>query len=190
MNIVVRRFLMCLCLLLPILTVGCVKAAPPPPPPPPSSTVIARVTAAKKIFLANAGADLLFTQEVTGGSDGSYNELHASLKNWGHFQLVDSTTQADLIFEIRSTEGFQTQWVMNTRFNSPSAGHNETNYDPPIFTLSILDPSTREVLYQIVSPAGRGSNIPKGKIAFTQSIEVLTDKIKALVAEPAATQNQ
>jgi hypothetical protein len=31
--------------------------------------------------------------------------------------------------------------------------------------------------------------LPKGKIAFTQSIGVLTDKIKALVAVPAATQN-
>jgi hypothetical protein len=44
-------------------------------------------------------------------------------------------------------------------------------------------------VYSIVVPAGRGSNKAKGAVAFTQSIGVLTDKIKALVAVPAATQN-
>lgn len=190
MNTVARRLLMCFYLLLPILAVGCVKPAAPPPPPPPSPAVTARVAAARKIFLSNAGSDALFMADITGGTNRSYDELDASLKQWRYFQLVDSPIQADLIFEIRSTEASNQQWVMNTSTYGVGAGHNETTYSPPIFTLSVLDPSTREVLYQIVSPAGgSGMKIPKSTVAFTQSINTLTDKLKALVAVPAATQN-
>lgn len=192
MNIAIGRFFVSLSLLLPILTVGCVKPAPPPPPPPPPSpAVIARVTAAKKIFLSNAGADTKFAHDMTGGTDGSYNALYASLRNWGIFQIVDAPAQADLIFEIRSTEAIHTQRVMNTGINSVYAGHDDTTFSPPIFTLSILDPSTKEVLYQIVSPAGGfGIKKPKSTIAFDKSINTLTDKIKALVIVPPVTQKQ
>jgi hypothetical protein len=189
-NIQIRRGLLNACLFLSVLTVGCVKATPPPPPPPPpSAQVIARVTAAKKIFLANAGSSELFTDELTGGANGSYNELYASLKQWGYFQLVDSPAQADLIFKIRSDEDIDETQVMDWNPHSTSSSYTIMGPRHPKFTLSILDPPTGTVLYQIVSPAGRGSNIPKGKIAFTQSINVLTDKIKAIVTAPAPAQN-
>jgi hypothetical protein len=66
----------------------------------------------------------------------------------------------------------------------------------PTFKLSIYGasalfgaPARDQVYYSFEMPAGRGSNKAKGAIAFTQSIVVLTDKIKALVAAPAPTQN-
>jgi hypothetical protein len=59
----------------------------------------------------------------------------------------------------------------------------------PTFKLSIFGASAHDPVYSIKMPAGRGSNKAKGAIAFTQSIDVLTDKIKALVAAPAPTQN-
>ena len=184
MNAALRRPLLYLCLLLPILTVACARTpAPLPPPPPPA--VIARVTAAKKIFLSNAGADSYFVSDIPGGANVSYNELYSSLKQWGYFQLVDSATQADLIFEIRSTESCDWEHTGNI-----TANHYNQACSAPFLNLSILDPSTRASLYTIVLPAGRGSTIPKGKIAFTQSIEVLTNKIKALVVSPAPTQKQ
>jgi hypothetical protein len=148
--------------------------------------VIAKVTAAKKIFLSNGGVDKGFTHFIPGGPDVSYNELYAALKQWGYFQLVDSPAQADLIFDIRSTVDMHTEFVYS--LNPDKVGHDETGYIP-ILTLSISDASTHAPIYSIVIDAGRGSNIPKGKIAFAKSITALTDKVKALVAAPAPTQN-
>ena len=160
--------------------------APPPPPPPPSLAVISQVTAAKKIFLSNGGVDDIFNHFIPGGPNVSYNELYVSLKQWGHFQLVDSPAQADLIFEIRSTV-IVGQYVVNG--GNANIATDTTESYKPIFTLSIIDPSTHAPVYSIEMPAGRGSNKAKGAIAFTQSIGVLTDKIKVLVAVPAVSQN-
>jgi hypothetical protein len=149
--------------------------------------VISQVTAAKKIFLSNAGADKGFTQLIPGGPNGTYNELYASLKQWGYFQLVDSQSQADLIFEISSTTIVH-EYIIKPGGNVNIASDTTESYTP-IFTLSIWNPSMHGPIYSIVMPAGRGSNKAKGAIAFTQSIGVLTDKIKDLVATPAPTQN-
>jgi hypothetical protein len=160
--------------------------APPPPPPPPPLSVISQVTAAKKIFLSNGGVDDIFDHFIPGGPNGSYNELYVSLKQWGHFQLVDSPSQADLIFEIRSTV-IVGQYVVNG--GNANIATDTTESYTPIFTLSIFEASTHASIYSIRMLAGRGSNKAKGAIAFTQSIGVLTDKIKALVAASAPTQN-
>jgi hypothetical protein len=186
-NFIVRRPLSFFCLLLTIFTLACAQqvVAPPPTPPPPLS-VITKVTAAKKIFVSNAGADNSFLHFIPGGPNGTYSELYASLKQWGYFQLVDSPSQADLIFEIRSST------IIN-QYVKPGGNVNIASDTIegfiPIFTLSIFDASTHDPVDSIVMPAGRGSNKAKGAIAFTQSIGVLTDRIKALVVVPAATQN-
>jgi hypothetical protein len=152
--------------------------------PPPPLVVIAKVTSAKKVFVSNAGAEDLFVYDIPGGANVSYNEFYASLKQWAYFQLVDSPTQADLIFEIRGTE---------TCHDVLEGKITDNHYIPvcggPMLNLSILDPSTRGLLYKIVVPAGRGSNKAKGAIAFTQSIDALTAQVKALVAAPAPMQN-
>jgi hypothetical protein len=189
LNFMTRRPLPCFSLLLTLLAVGCAQqvVAPPPPPPPPPPSVISQVTAAKKIFLSNAGADKAFTQLIPGGPNGTYNELYASLKQWGYFQLVDSPSQADLIFEISSTTIVH-EYIIKPGGNVNIASDTTEAYIPT-FTLSIWNPSMHDPIYSIVMPAGRGSNKAKGAIAFTQSIDVLTDKVKALVAAPAASQN-
>jgi hypothetical protein len=183
-----RSPLSCFCLLLTIFTVACAPdvVAPPPPPSPPPLVVISQVTAAKKIFLSNAGADNSFPQFIPGGPNVTYNELYASLKQWGYFQLVDSPSQADLVFEIRSSTIINEYVKPGGNVNIAS---DKIEAYIPIFTLSIIDPSTHASIYSIQMLAGRGSNKAKGAIAFTQSIGVLTDKLKALVAAPAASQN-
>ena len=187
MNTAIRRFPVCLGLLLVSLTVGCVKITPPLPPSPPPTEVVSRVTSAKKIFLSNAGADEVFASDMVGGADGSYNELYASLKQWGYFQLVDSPAQADLIFEIRSTQ--QSADVDHTGRGLHPNDYTVTRY-PPFFHLSIFDPATRAPIYTIVSGAGYAPSLKQGQINFAISIDKLTDRIKALVVEPATTQKQ
>jgi hypothetical protein len=186
MKFMMRKALSCFCLLLLTATVAFAQKGKHSVPQPPSADVISRVTAAKKVFLSNAGANPVYaTDEMIGGANGGYNALYASLKQWGHFQLVDAPTQADLIFEIRSLESCDIE--------KPGNGIHERDYTQtctqPTFNLSILDPSTRTPLYVIVSPAGKASSLKKGQIAFAKSIDTLTDKIKVLVAAPAPAQN-
>jgi hypothetical protein len=151
---------------------------------PPAPDVISRIASAKHVFLSNAGEDSYFVNDIPGGADISYNELYTSLKQWGRFQLADSPSKADLIFEVRGTEAC----TWNPKGNITNNRYTQV-CSAPMLNLSILDPSTQDLLYKIVMPAGRASNIPKGKIAFSQSIDTLTDKIKALVAAPAPPQN-
>jgi hypothetical protein len=146
--------------------------------------VIAKVTAAKKIFVSNAGENISFAGDIPGGVNATYSEFYAALKQWGYFQLVDSPAQSDLIFQIRGTE--EPPDIENTGKGLQNKDYTATNY-PPMLELSILDPS-QDLLYKIVLPAGRAGNIPKGKIAFAKSIDALTAQVKALVAAAAPTQ--
>jgi hypothetical protein len=136
------------------------------------------VTAAKTIFLSNAGANDSFGYEIPGGPNVSYNELYAALKQWGYFQLVDSPSHADLIFQIRGTELIPN--LENTLSEHPIARQHA-----PKLELAILDPlSISTPIDTLTVLAGRGTDIPKGTIAFAQSIEVLTYQIGTLVAVP------
>src|SRR5258708_36897767 len=56
----------------------------------PLAPLPAKVLAAKKVFLANGG-----------GSDLAYDALYAAMKEWSRFQIVGTTSDADLILEIR-----------------------------------------------------------------------------------------
>ena len=189
MNSLYRRHLICFCLLLvtastPFAQKGKHPASPATPPPP---DVIAKVTAAKKIFVSNLGEDPEYIHEIPGGPNVTYDEFYASLKQWGYFQLVDSAAQADLIFEIKGAERTEdTEWTPGPGLRPDDI---TTTVYPALLWLSIFD-SSQHFLYRIVLPAGRAGNIPKGKIAFAKSIDALTDKVKALVvAVPAPTKN-
>jgi hypothetical protein len=68
-------------------------AAVIPVPPPP------QISAAHTIFITNGGAPTAFT-DYTGGANRLYNSFYSAIEQWSHYQIVNSPTQADLIFEI------------------------------------------------------------------------------------------
>jgi len=165
---------------------------PPPPPlapqPPASPAVIARVTAAKTIFLSNAGGNNYFNGEIPGGPNVAYNELYAALQQWGYFQLVDSPAHADLIFQIHGTE------LAPNLVPTPDGQHVIAEQHQPRLVLTIFDPhgdpSNLAPIDTITAPAGRGSDIPKGTIAFAKSIEWLTYQISTRVSAPRSNPGQ
>ncbi|MGA7156380.1 MAG: hypothetical protein WBY53_06020 [Acidobacteriaceae bacterium] len=147
----------------------------------PSQDVVSRVTAARTVFLSNASGNDFFNGEIPGGPNISYNELYAALQQWGYFHLVDSPAHADLIFQIRGAE------------NAPEivtrpTGDLYPQQHAPKFELTILDPRADPAaptpIDTITVLAGRGTDIPKGNIAFAQSIEWLTYQISKLVNVP------
>ena len=181
-----RKNLSSACLILALLPLACARETPPPSPQPPPD-VVARVTAAKTIFLSNAGANDSFGYEIPGGPNVSYNELYAALKQWGYFQLVDSPAHADLVFQIHGTE-------LIPNLEDTLSEHPIARQHAPKLELAILDPH-RDLdphadphapppIDTLTVLAGRGTDIPKGRIAVARSIEVLTYQIRTLVAVP------
>jgi hypothetical protein len=79
-----------------------------------------------------------FVHDIPGGANVTYDEFYAVLKQWGYFELVDSTTQADFIFQIQGTE--QLQDVENDGRGVRNKNYSATSY-PPMLKLSIFDPS-------------------------------------------------
>lgn len=160
--------------------VGCNRAVPVTPPPPPAPAAAAKIAAAKSVFVSNLGGDYAAGQNVPGGINGPYNTFYASLQRWGHFQLVGSPKQADLVFEIYTTE--KPPVIDKTGFGVRPSAYTVTSY-PAIMTLTIKDPNNDSVLWitkrNFYFPAGTGGKA--WEKTFNQSIESLTDQLKVLV---------
>jgi hypothetical protein len=146
--------------------VGCNRAVRAPPPPP-APAAAAKIAAAKNVFVSNLGGNYVVGLNVPGGINGPYNTFYASLQRWGHFQLVGSPKQADLIFEIYTTE--KPAVVDKTGFGTRPSAYSVTGSDSVLWaTKGNFD-----------FPAGNGGKA--WEKTFNQSIEALTDQIRALV---------
>jgi len=59
---------------------------------------------AQRVFIANMGGESFETvieQTVfNGGPDRPYNQFYGAMKTWGHYELVASPADADLVFEV------------------------------------------------------------------------------------------
>jgi hypothetical protein len=121
--------------------------APPPPKVsvPSQAPVPTQIAAARTIVLVNNGADANFP--IT--AQDAYNRVYAALQAWGHFQLVSSPDQADLVFQLRDIAPV-------TGVYGDRAGTYAIN--SPAFQLAIKDPKSNVTLWTVNSPvqiAGR-----------------------------------
>ena len=139
----------------------------------PAAPIPSQILAAKTVFISNAGGD--FNTNLQVGNYGSpaepYNEFYAAMKSWGRYQLVDSPSAADLIFQIRFSI-------------APLSGSvtHETVSEDPKFRLVILDPKTNVILWgftQHVQPAILQGNRDKN---FGLAFHALVTNLMQLVA--------
>lgn len=185
MSSTIRRPLCSLCLLLPLLLIACARTDPPPQPPPPD--LVARVTAARTVFLSNAGVNDAFASQIPGGPNVAYNQFYAAVQQWGHFQLLDSPAHADLILQLRGTE-------QSPQLEPSAFGRIVAVQHSPMLELTLLAPPTQNSPTQAppaLTPidtlsvqASRGPNLSKGAAAFASSVDWLTFELKLLVAKP------
>ncbi len=138
------------------------NSAPAPVPP--------QIAAAHTVFVSNGGGSNFF-DEFTGGPDRAYNTIYADLQRSNQYQLVDSPSKADLIFEIRSI--------------APAIddGNGGVDYNPQLI-LNILDPQTKAVLWTTtanVRAIGTQSRRDRG---FDQSVAVVVDKLAQVTGHP------
>ena len=137
-------------------------SAPAPIPP--------QITSAHTIFISNGGGPNLFNA-FTGGADRAYSQLYAAMQQWGRYQLVDSPSQADLLFEVHA---------IAPAFSTGTDG--AIGYNPQLI-LRILDPKTNALLWTTttnVKAAGSQSSRDKG---FDESVAVLVDRVRQLTGE-------
>jgi hypothetical protein len=159
---------------LPLLSADKPKDAVPRAPVP------APIAAARKVFISNApGSDL---PSSFGGSDRTYNEFYAAMKGWGHYELVSSPSDADLILEIS----------LNSSLSGVGGSSTTgcTSYNSSELKLVILDARMHVPLWwfnEEVNPKISFGHRPERAIdsAFSQSTATLVDDLKKLVSEPA-----
>jgi hypothetical protein len=75
----------------------------------------------------------------SGGPDRAYNEFYAAMKTWGHYELVGSPEDADLVFEIR-------QAVVQLQQRRVLADSDSAAYDSQ-FRLVIREAKSHETLW-------------------------------------------
>lgn len=141
------------------------KQVPPAPIP-------AQILAAKRIFIANAGGDEMTGDDpiFSGGPARAYNQLYSAMKTWGHFEIVGSPAEADLLFEVRQDVSSVT----------PS-GRGSSAFIPQ-FRLQIRDPKTNGLLWAFVVHAQFGAGQAASDRNFDQAIDRLAMEVQQLVA--------
>jgi hypothetical protein len=156
-----------------------VKPTPPPPAPVPG-----QIQAAKKIFVSNSGGDERWFDDptFTGGVDRTYNEFYAAMKTWGHYELVGSPADADLIFEI----GLTAPGISGTGSEGDTLGRKP--YDPQ-FRLNVRDPKTNVLLWAFtehVQWAMLQGNRDKN---FEATLNKIVADLQGLLRTPVAAAN-
>jgi hypothetical protein len=101
------------------------------------------ITAAKNVFVSNAGSDSgLFPEPFSGDADRPYTEFYAALKAAGNFTLVPDPAQADLVLELR----------LFAPYGPTNPNKQNGTADPrPMFRLVVYDGKTHYILWTVTS---------------------------------------
>lgn len=131
----------------------------------------AQIVSAKRIFISNASGESIMP---AGTGDLAYNEFYAAMKSWGHYEIVASPTDADLVFEIRFV------LALGAPINNSAGGDFE-------FRTVILDPKTHVVLWAFSESVPQSANKTKSRQLFDQAMLTLVDDVKQLTVRAGAS---
>lgn len=140
-------------------------------PSPQQAPIPPQIAAAHSIFLVNDGADANFPVDA----QIAYNDVYAALQAWGHYQLVTSPADADLIFDLRDI--------------APVVGvagdaNNVYSISGPAFRLSIKDPKTNVTIWTTNSPVEVVGRSAVRARWFNIAVTNLVSRVKVLANEP------
>jgi hypothetical protein len=137
-----------------------------------------QILTAKKVFIANGGGG--FDKEIWSGDPRrAYNEFYGAIKSWGHYEIVGTPAEADLVLQISIA-------------SSPRISLGEVI---PWFQarLALLDPKTNVLLWASdefipeKSGSGFGMILKKNRDKeFSEAIGRIVTNLKTLTTEPAA----
>lgn len=150
-----------LCVVLACCLVALPTASAQTPEPNVNAPIPPQILSAHSVFVSNGGGDSYF-DGFTGGSDRAYNILYAEIKHSNHYQLVNSPSQADLVFEIRG--------IATTVDYGDTVGTN------PQLRLSVIDPKSRAILWTTNANVRAFGNKKHRDQALDQSVTVVLSK--------------
>jgi hypothetical protein len=146
----------------------------------PAAPLPSQILTAKKVFISNGGGGV-DNNIWSGDSSRAYNEFYAAVKAWGHYVLVGSPAEADLVLQIGNSFT-----VVKGRTGTA------VSFEPwPEIRLAFIDPKSNIILwaldkrlelFEIGFQKSRDKN-------YSDSLNSLVDNLKALTAQPAATSN-
>lgn len=127
----------------------------------------------KKVFILNRGGSDPALKEG-GGADLVYDVVHAEMKTWNRYEIVDSAKGADLVFELSyGAENTRTRvWSSTNTYNGTSQVHSNTVSDGTI-RLTIVDAGTQDVLWatsEVRDRAVRQKNREKNLIGTAKKV--------------------
>jgi hypothetical protein len=162
-----------LCTLLALI-LGLTPALPAQQASPAAAPIPAQIAAAHAIFVSNGGGSNYFNI-FSGGTDRAYNTFYSDLQQANRYTLVDSPSQADLIFAIRAI--------------APAVGgpNYTVSYNPQLI-LSIIDPRTNAVLWTTSANVFVLGTQKRRDRQFDASVTVLMDKLGEITGQTLTRQ--
>jgi hypothetical protein len=154
------------------------------------AAVPGQVLTAKRVFISNAGSESYGSEsyfrltKYDGGPDRFYNQLYAAMKTWGRFELTESPTSADVVYEARFTNPIVDKKSRNDGVYSPQDNRNDFIYDPQL-NLTIIDPQTRVTLWSLTEHIQPGSNRESDNRNFDAAVDRMMARTKMLVESVA-----
>ena len=170
-----------------IAAVTAIAASAQEPTPAAAAPVPRQLLAARTAFIGNGGsesygADTYFDlTKYDGGPDRPYDEFYNAVKDWGHYTLVGSTAEADIMLVIRFTNPVVSQENAGRVGNLP----RDLIRDPQL-NLSINDPQTGLTLWSLtehIDPSGGHTDANRH---FDEAIDHLVTNLErlTLAADP------
>jgi len=143
-----------------------------------------QVLTAKAVLIANGasesyGADSYF--ELTmydGGPNRAYSSFYSAVDDWGHYDLVGETADADLVLVIKFTNP-----VVGRDRDRNADRTKDWVYDPQL-NLSINDPKTGLPLWAITEHIEPGGDHAQANRRFDEAVVRLVEDLKRLVLQP------
>lgn len=132
-----------------------------------------QVVSARKIFISNAGTDAegVAVFKRAGEPQQVYNHFYSAMQAWGHYELVPSPADAELVFEIR--------------FSAPVAFNGNLPISEPLIDLRIVDAKSHFILWYLGAPVHGAFRKTTWFKNFDASIQELMTNLKVLT-EPAS----
>jgi hypothetical protein len=144
-----------------------------------------QVLVARSAFIGNGGsesygADSYFRlTKYDGGPDRAYNSFYNAVRDWGHYEVVGATTDADLLLVIRFTNPVVDREHPEAAADQP----NDWLYDPQL-NLAINDPKTGLSLWTITEHIEPANDKALANEHYDQAVTRLVDDLKGLILHP------
>lgn len=143
-----------------------------------------QVLTARNAFIGNGGSETYGAEsyddltQYDGGANRAYESFYSAMKSWGHYELVGSTSDADILLVVR----FTNPAVARDRSATADVPHDWT-YDPQL-NLSINDPRTGLPLWTITEHIEPGNGRAENNRHFDEATDRLVDDLQRLILNP------